>query len=110
MWLTPGKENAMPQHTCPNCLSGVSAWDTKCPFCKADIPAAARQSGTAAAPRPSAPVASPRSVPSTRSAPVTPPRRNSTLKALVISNLFVLVGTSVASVVIVMISDRKSVV
>lgn len=97
MWISPGKESAMPQHTCPNCLSGVSAWDTTCPFCKADIPATGRQSGPVAAPRPPAAVAAPRSAPSTRSAPVTPPRRNSTLKALAISTVVLNVSTVIAS-------------
>jgi hypothetical protein len=70
----------MPARTCPNCLSGVSIWVTKCPFCKADLPAA--ETPVIAGIPPMAPA--PRSVDSVR--------KNSTLKALVVSYLVLQVG------------------
>ena len=101
MFITPGGTATAPKRTCPSCLSGVSNWDTTCPYCKAPLPpvtpipgpaAAGARSGTASSSPGTAPWIHPAAA-----------RRNSTLKALVISTLVLNIAAIVASVILIIV-------
>jgi len=97
MFISPGNAKSAPKRTCPSCLSAVSNWVTSCPYCNAALPPVTPPAAPAVT---VAPAGSSGAAPWVRPAGA---RRNSTLKALVISTVVLNIAAIVGSIILIVL-------